>query len=209
MNRFLILLLLMIGTSGYGQIRDREYTQEFSFELWHKGYLIVEGGDTLRGLVKYNLQTDLIQLQAEGKVETYTARKVVFFEIFDTLEKDYRNFYSLPFAATGGYRAPTFFELLTEGKMTLLAREQLEYKTVSSFYYYGSYTRLVLVYHYFLLEENGNIAEFQGKKNDWIYAMGNYGDEVQKYVKGNKLDFDDKRDLTKIVEYYNGFFDKR
>jgi hypothetical protein len=133
---------------------------------------------------------------------------VVFFEIFDSLSKDYRRFYSLPFASSGGYRAPTFFELLTEGKMTLLARENLEYKTYSSFYYYGSYTRLVLVYRYFLLEENGEIVEFQGKKNDWIYAMGNRGSDVQKYVKSNKLDFDDKKDLTKIVEYYNGFFVK-
>jgi hypothetical protein len=92
--------------------------------------------------------------------------------------------------------------------MTLLARENLEYKTYSSFYYYGSYTRLVLVHKYFLLEENGEIVEFQGKKNDWIYAMGNRGSDVQKYVKSNKLDFDDKKDLTKIVEYYNSFFNK-
>jgi hypothetical protein len=193
--------LLLIGAAAR--------SQDFSFEHWHTGYLIVEGGDTLKGNVKYNLETDLIQLQVDNRLETFTARKVVFFEIFDVLAKDYRRFYSLPYALTGGYRAPTFFELLTEGKMTLLAREYLEYKTYSSFYYYGSYTRLVLVYKYYLLNENGEITEFQGKKNDWIYAMGNYGSEVQKYVKSNKLDFDEKKDLTRIVEYYNSFFNKR
>ncbi|HMJ67820.1 MAG TPA: hypothetical protein VK508_02940 [Cyclobacteriaceae bacterium] len=198
MKRYLFLLLLLVGAAARAQ--------DFSFEHWHGGYLIVEGGDTLKGLVKYNLETDLIQLQVNNRLETFTARKVVFFEIFDVLTKDYRRFYSLPYALSSGYRAPTFFELLTEGKMTLLARENLEYKTYSSFYYYGSYTRLVLVYKYYLLEENGEIKEFQGKKNDWIYAMGNYGDEVQKYVKSNKLDFDDKKDLTRIVEYYNTFF---
>jgi hypothetical protein len=200
MRTYVLLFFLSIGTATHAQ--------DFSFEHWHAGYLIVEGGDTLKGQIKYNLQTDLIQLQTQNRVETLTARKVVFFEIFDALTKDYRRFYSLPFASTTGYRAPTFFELLTEGKMTLLAREALEYKTYSSFYYYGSYTRLVLVYKYFLLEENGEIVEFQGKKNDWIYAMGNRGSDVQKYVKSNKLDFDDKKDLTKIVEYYNGFFNK-
>jgi hypothetical protein len=200
MRTFLFLTLLSIGASAYAQ--------DFSFDYWHTGYLIIEGGDTLKGQIKYNLQTDLIQFQHESRVETFTARKVVFFEIFDALSKDYRHFYSLPFASTGGYRAPTFFELLTEGKLTLLARENLEYKTYSSFYYYGSYTRLVLVYRYYLLQENGEIEEFQGKKNDWIYMMGNRGSDVQKYVKSNKLDFDDKKDLTKIVEYYNGFFNK-
>jgi hypothetical protein len=198
MKKLLFLSLLLIASAASGQ--------QFSFEYWHNGYLILEGGDTLKGSVKYNLQTDLIQLQANGRVETYTARKVVFVEIFDALLKDYRRFYSLPYSAIGGYKAPVFFELLTEGKMTLLTREVLEYKTYSSFYYYGSYTRLVLVYKYFLLQENGEIKEFQGKKNDWLYEMGNYGEQVQKYAKGNKLDFDERRDLTKIVEYYNSFF---
>lgn len=200
MKKLLFVCVVLIASAANAQ--------QFSFEYWHNGYLILEGGDTLKGLIKYNLQTDLLQLQANNRVETYTARKVVFFEIFDSVGKDYRKFYSLPYSSTGSYRAPVFFELLTEGKMTLLCRESLEYKTYSSFYYYGSYTRLVLVYKYFLLQENGEIAEFQGKKNDWIYAMGNYGSEVQKYSKSNKLDFDDKKDLTRIVEYYNSFFNK-
>jgi hypothetical protein len=203
MKKLLFVFGLLIASAAGAQ----QFSQ-FSFEQWHKGYLILEGGDTLKGQIKYNLQTDLIQLQHENRVETLTARKVVFFEIFDALLRDYRKFYSLPYSATGGYRAPVFFELLTEGRMTLLAREALEYKTYSSFYYYGSYTRLVLVYKYFLLQENGEIKEFAGKKNDWLYEMGNRGSDVQKYAKANKLDFDEKKDLTRIVEYYNSFFNK-
>jgi hypothetical protein len=200
MKKLLFVFALLIGSAAEAQ--------QFSFEFWHNGYLILEGGDTLKGQIKYNLQTDLIQFKAGNHLETYTARKVVFFEIFDAVIKDYRKFYSLPYASNTGYKAPVFFELLTEGKMTLLSRESLEYKTYSSFYYYGSYTRLVLVYKYFLLGENGNISEFHGKRNDWLYEMGNYGDEVQKYAKSNKLDFDEKKDLTRIVEYYNTFYNK-
>ena len=36
--------------------------------------------------------------------------------------------------------------------------------------------------------------------------MGNNAEEVQKYAKSNKLDFDEKQDLTKIVDYYNSFY---
>lgn len=188
---------------AYGQ----QQTSNFSFEHWHKGYLILEGGDTLRGQIKYNLQADLVQLQDENKIETYTARKVVFLEIFDSVTREYRRFFSLPYALQSGYKSPVFFELLTEGKMTLLSRENLEYRTYSSFYYYGSYTRLVLVHKYYLLDENGEIKEFIGKKNDWLYAMGNKGDDVQKYAKSNRLDFDEKQDLTRIIEYYNSLFE--
>jgi hypothetical protein len=203
MKRFIFLSLLLIATAVHGQ----QQTSNFSFEHWHKGYLILEGGDTLKGQIKYNLQADLVQFQDQNKIDTYTARKIVFLEIFDAVTRDYRRFFSLPYALQSGYKSPVFFELLCEGKMTLLSREALEYRTFSSFYYYGSYTRLVLVYKYFLLDENGEIKEFIGKKNDWLYAMGNKGDEVQKYAKSNKLDFDEKQDLTKIVEYYNSLFD--
>ena len=112
----------------------------------------------------------------------------------------------LPYAVTGNYKTPVFFELLAEGKMTLLARELLEYKTFNSMYYYGSYTRLVLSYKFFLMDENGDIKEFTGKKNDLLALMGRKADEVDRYIKSNRLKIEDKVDFGKIVTYYNSLF---
>src|SRR5688572_26176927 len=121
--------------------------QEWAFELWHDGKMVLTTGDTLRGLIKYDLQQDLVQYNnKKGSIQAYTARKVLFFEIFDSTVDQYRQFYALPYNASTGYRAPVFFELLAEGKMTLLTRESLEYQTVSSPYYYGSYNKLILIY---------------------------------------------------------------
>ena len=199
--RFALAFLVCIAAAAQGQ--------EFAFEFWHEGRLVTEESDTLKGAIMYNLQTDLLQLKRGERLETLTARKVVFFEIFDVTIKQYRVFYSLPFSATGTqYKAPIFFELLAEGKMTLLCRESLEYKNYSSFYYYGTYSRLVLINKYFLLDEKGEIIAFTGNKNDWISLMGNKGPEVQKYVKANKLDFDEKEELVKIVAFYNSLFEK-
>jgi hypothetical protein len=97
--------------------------QQFAFELWHEGKLILDSGDTLRGKIKYDLQSDLLQYQTNEqppKLESYTARKVLFFEIFDGTVKRYRIFYSLPYSTAGQYKAPVFFELLEEGKLTVL-----------------------------------------------------------------------------------------
>ncbi len=134
--------------------------------------------------------------------------KVLFFEIFDTTVEQYRQFYALPYNSSSGYRAPVFFELLAEGKMTLLTRESLEYQTVNSPYYYGSYSRLVLIYRYFLLEENGTIVEFIGKKAELMTLMGKRADAVEDYIKQNKLKIDNRNhdDFAKIVAYYNSFF---
>ena len=179
-------------------------SQDWAFELWHEGKLVLEAGDTLRGQIKYDLQQDLLQYKnSQSIAEAFTARKVIYFEIFDNTVKRYRLFYSLPYAALSTYKAPIFFELLQEGKMTLLCREALEYKTVSSPYMVGSYTRLVLVNRYYTLEVNGDIVELNGKKSDLLDKMGSKSEEVEKFVKKNRLRYDEKYDIARIVEYYN------
>jgi hypothetical protein len=195
-----LVLYLSVGLAS-------SFGQQFAFEYWHEGKIILDTGDTLKGAVKYDMQNDLLQFQADDKNQSFTARKVLLYEIFDVTTKQYRQFYSLPYSVSNGYKAPVFFELLTEGKITLLCREALEYRSFSSsFYYYGSNTRLVLVYKYFLLEDDGNIVEYTGKKSDWLDLMDKRSDDVQRYAKTNKLSFDDKNELVKILTYYNSFF---
>ncbi|HEX5171383.1 MAG TPA: hypothetical protein VFW11_19535 [Cyclobacteriaceae bacterium] len=183
------------------------YAQQWAFEFWHEGKIILVTGDTLKGNVKYDLQQDLVQYEKKDvQPEVFTPRKVLFFEIFDRTVSRYRTFYALPYNATQAYRTSIFFELLEEGKMTLLSREAVEYRTYSSPYYLGSYSRQVLVYKYFFLEEDGNIVEFQGNKSDLLNMMGNKSDEVEKYIKTNRLKFEEKYDLARIVAYYNSLF---
>jgi hypothetical protein len=200
-TRQAIVICLLVCLSTFTQ------AQRWPFELWHEGKLVLDSGDTLRGLIKYDLQQDLVQYTFnDQKAEVYTARKVLFFEIFDEAIHKYRRFFALPFTTPTGYRAPVFFELLEEGKMTLLAREFLEYKTQTSPYFVGSYSRLVLDHKYFFLKEDGTIEEFEGNKNDLLDLMGRKSEDVEKYIKTNRLKFDDKHDLARIVEYYNSLF---
>ena len=188
-------LLLVISTG---------YSQKFPSDLWHEGKIVLESGDTIKGNIKYDLQQDIIQFEKSGRLEPFTARKIVSFEIFDLTSKRYRQFYSLPYATSSSYKAPIFFELLAEGKMTLLCREAIVLKSYSnSFNYYGSSSRPVLVYKFFLLRENGNIESFFGKRTDLINLMGNKGSQVEKYIKSNKLDLDDRYEFAQIIAYYN------
>jgi hypothetical protein len=197
--RFFEFALLFIST--------QVFSQEFAFELWHDGKVITTTGDTLRGLIKYDFQQDLIQFNSRrGSIEAMSARKVLYYEIFDNTVKEYRQFFSLPYSTIGGYRAPVFFELLIEGKMTLLLRESLEYKTYTSPYYMGSYTRLVIVNKFYMLDEKGNINEFIGKKCDLLALMGRFSKTVDSYIRENRLKMEEKEDFLKIIEYYNSFF---
>jgi hypothetical protein len=182
--------------------------QEWPFELWHQGKVVLVSGDTLRGLVKYDLQQDLIQFNdKKNKIEAYTARKVLYFEIFDVTVNAYRNFFALPFAATPGYNTMVFFELLEEGKLTLLVREALEYRTFSSPYYFGSYSRYVMIYRYFMMNNDGDITEFKGKRAELMALMSNKADQVDKYIRANRLKIEEKNDFMKVIAYYNSLFE--
>jgi hypothetical protein len=180
------------------------YAQNWPFELWHEGKLVLTSGDTLKGLLKYDLQQDLVQYTINNSAaDVFTARKVLFFEIFDSSSSRYRRFFALPYSSTSGYKTPVFFELLEEGKLTLLAREFLEYRNSGSMYVTG---RLVLSHKYFFMKENGDIEEFTGSKNDLINMMGKQGDQVEKFIRANRLRFEYKEDFTRIVDYYNSLF---
>jgi hypothetical protein len=197
--RKLTLVFLFAGISFLGAAQ-----KNWPSEIWHEGKVVLLNGDTLKGLLKYDFQLNTIQYVVNNSTaEIYHARKVLFFEIFDETAHRYRKFFVLPYSNPSNYKAPVFFELLEEGRITLLSREFLEYKTYNSAFYGGSYTRLVQTYYYYLMKEDGTIEDFRGNKNDLIALMGNKGKDVEKYIRANRLDFDEKYDLAKIVAYYN------
>jgi hypothetical protein len=185
------------------------YAQQFPSELWHDGKIVLESNDTIKGQIKYDLQNDLLQIKEKNRMESFAARKILFFEIFDATVKRYRQFYALPYSPNNTYKTPVFFELLCEGKITLLCRENLEYRSVNSNYYYGSYSRLVLVNKYFLLQTNGNIESFEGSKGDWLTLMETRQVEMKDFIKKNRLEFSEKYELVRIIDYYNSLFSKK
>ncbi|MTI20690.1 hypothetical protein E1176_06625 [Fulvivirga sp. RKSG066] len=184
---------------------------QFPSEVWHEGEVVLAQGDSLTGLVKYDLETDLVQFTTDQRtIQTFTARKLLHFEIFDKLSNRYRQFYTLPFGLTGDYQAPIIFELVFEGKkLTLLGREAIEYQVTNyPSAVAGSYTRLELVFTHFFLTDEGRIIQFDGKKNSLLRGvMSRKSSEIKKFIKSNHLRSDRRGDLIKIVSYYNSLYE--
>ncbi|MDH5476439.1 MAG: hypothetical protein OEX22_12155 [Cyclobacteriaceae bacterium] len=178
---------------------------QFPSESWHEGKVVLLSGDTLIGAVKYNLDRDIIQLNDTKTIEAYTARKVLFFTIFDKTVSRHRQFYAIPYNVTIEYKTPIFFEVLYEGKLTFLGREYITIQTTS----YGpalgsgSYSRRVLSFRYYFLDANGKITLYSTNKKELLNYMSKYRNDVNAYMKKNRLHYDDKEDLIYIVQYYN------
>ena len=203
MKRFLLSLV-------FGFTLSLGFSQTFPSEMWHDGRLVLLEGDTLKGQIMYSLETDLVQFTGDERtIKTYTARKLLFFEIFDNTVERYRQFYTIPYSVKSDYKAPVIFEVLTTGEhLSLLSRESLEYQVAHYPYAMsGTYSRLELVYTNYFLLPNGNVQKFAGKKKDLLWVMNKKSGEMKKFIKSNNIRMDDRFDLAKAVAYYNSLFE--
>ena len=198
-------LYLFFSSSVSGQIVVNDPV--FPSEIFHEGSLVLMDGDSLIGNIKYDLDNDLVIIkQNDDQIRTYSARKILFFEIYDELNESYRTFYSLPYNVQPNYKVPIIFEVLHEGKLTLLGREKIVQETIPNPSIYGTanyYTEMRLMYDYFFLDSKGNIERYLLRKKDLFFIMRKRGHEVKRFMKKNKLRHDRKNDLIKIVEFYN------
>jgi len=200
--RIFLIIFLLISTYSYGQ--------RFPSEFWHKGKLVTSEGDTLAGNLKYDLSRDLVQVEINNQIFTFGAKKIIFFEIFDVTVDNYRQFYSIPYSATPGYKSEILFEVLYEGKLTLLTREALGQQTTSSNSYYwsgASYTRTILTYDFYFLTKKGEMIYYSQKKKDLLDIMKDRYNQIKKYMKTYNLKSDEKGDLARITAYYNSLIE--
>jgi hypothetical protein len=181
--------------------------QTYPSQIWHEGKLVLMEGDTIRGQIKYDLENDLVQLNINNTIQTYSARKILFFEIFDQTIDNYRYFYALPYNVQPDYKVPLIFEVLYEGELSLLVREEIVMETApqySTFYqptFYSSRTRLD--FQFYFLDKTGNIDRYTMKKGDLLSHMKKKSSQVKQYMKKNNLKHDRKNDLFRIIAYYN------
>ena len=196
---FVILAGIFLSPNGY--------SQEYPSEMVHEGKVVLLSEETIEGKIKYDLENDIIQVVVNGSVQTYSARKILYFTIYDESVDMFRTFYSIPYEVQPNYKIPILFEVLYEGTLSLLAREQIVTETVPQ--YSNSYrstinmTRTRLSYEYFFLDKKGDFSRYNLKKYELFDVMKRKEPQIKQYIKKNKLKHDSRRDLVRIVAYYN------
>ena len=202
---FTLFLLLATVICGFAQ-------NEFPSQIWHKGNIYGVDGKGVSGLVKYDLDNNLVQLKGKA-IETFTAANVSYFEIYDEIYNGIRSFYSLPYALNGDYEVPVFFEVLTEGdEIALLCREYIatDSRNINNMGgmpmnpFFGPQNmigyRMAFNYYFF---KNGAIEKYSLKKKDLFEMLPGYEDEISLFMRKNRLDHDKRGDLLRITAYYN------
>jgi hypothetical protein len=177
---------------------------KWPFELWHHGEVVLVNGDTLTGLVKYNLAKNIVEF---GKGDTrrpdiFIAARVVSFKVQDVSSNRIRKFFTLPYAVSSNYETMVFFELLVDGEITILSREFLRMIAASPTPAYPEAARTVLGYKFFLLD-NAGIVEIDDLEKKLIGYFGEKAKQVEDYVRDEQLTFEKDGDVQKIISFYN------
>lgn len=183
-------------------------TQDLPNEMWHPGYIVLESEDTLKGRIQYDFESNIIQYREDKRIQTFTSQNVLFFSFHCQYFKRLRSVYSIPYQLKGRMNTPVFFEILEEGKLTLMARE---YVTVENNNRFTSRYRMptdfgareILTYNYFLLTDDGEIHKYSERKRDLYPYFGKLQEEMKKYIKSNKLKSNRQGDLVRIITHYN------
>lgn len=197
---FLVIAFLSSPASGFAQY--------FAENYWHNGKIFLENEQVLEGKIKYNLENEIVQLET-NRLQTFTSRKVLSFQFYDANWQVERYFYNLPFAKVSNYETPTFFELLYQGEhVTLLCREDLVTQTFVNNNPYAwnpgmPITRTSVRSKFYFLFKNGKIRAFQGGKRELLYLLRDRERTLKKYLKEQRINYDSRPDMVRVIEYYN------
>ena len=182
--------------------------QQFSADVWHWGELDLVNGQTLKGKIKYNLQDEHVLLIANNVVTAYPINKIQAFAIRDAISAEDRVFYAIPHTLYNNYERNHFFELLSDGQVSLLTRQEIVRKIrydASGAYLYGSRSYPVLEEeeNYFLMDDQGNITSCGNSNREILEYFTDKSKELKEFIKTNKLNVARRNEMVYVVEYYN------
>ena len=171
-------------------------------DYWHIGTLYLSEGDSLKGLLKYNIQEEYVMMKSGKKEFSFNPMQFDAFWIIDINDSTRRDFKVFRFKNREGLERPEVFEVLvTNSKFSILVRERIEFQNQSSFMNQGFAPTRSIKYDYFFMEGN-IIRPFVDTKKKVIQLTKNKEEEILAYAKQNKLRFYYKSDLKTIFEYY-------
>lgn len=223
-KRLIAIVILAFGALELG-------AQNFPSDQWYVGEIRLSNNTYLKGKIKYDLEHDVVQLEQSGTVKTFSPKQVTSFRLklaprklrgkIAQAQVTDRYFFSLPFTNNAGYKRPRFFEVVVEGKATLLAREYVTTVTNNA----GNrqrlgrardprfgglnarqpvaQTRRVLAHKMFLASLDGSIKELPNKRKDLLFMFRDHQSDMKTFMKEERLRMDQLYDVARFFIHYN------
>ena len=176
-----------------------------TFAAINVSYFVVSDEATPRGLTRYSpvMMGPYYGRPAGPWQQGNDRRDKAPVKLYVTYMWDRDNDYS-------DFRAPAFFQQITDGNVRLLKREKLVQRTASPYGYggYGGIGGYPLGGYYtevqnsfFLADPQGNLTALRNLKKDLLAYFGKHAKQIQAFAKENHLSYTDPNELPLILRY--------
>jgi len=180
--------------------------QAQAFGDWEEGTVILGNGDTLSGRLFVNLDVDLVEVESQGAIKTFTAFQVLLVRLYEPAKL----YASHSAALRGTMQVPMFFEVLHPGAFaTLLGRERISHNNAPLVDQYGQtlgtfYGEKNYQYDFFLMNARGRVRRVPVKRSELARFLENDPPAVLvDYIRRNKPDPTERADLVALISFYN------
>ena len=172
----------------------------FIFDEWLPGEVVTADGELHAGmLLKYNTETNLLTFVYNPKEEALKfAEPVTAFTIFG---KQRMNF-GKNFPKIDGYGKDSYYEVIALGKATLLKHYRGFLKDTRSADLSmtdGTYVQRAAYYIF----KDGKIARIKPNAKIIQEAFADKSAEVNSFLVGKGINFENEEDLKKVFDHYN------
>ena len=182
--------------------------QSFSFPIdqgfWCPGEVTLANQQVIEGEISYDLRFNAVQVRSNGVVYTYTAEKIVHFQLFDQIKHRERHYVAIDHQLDEGYQRKTFFEVLTDGDLTILRKTKYLRKprVTEDFRAPHVYLNAVCKHTYYAFSE-GEFFEINSFKEQILPRMSRHEDSVNDYIKQCGLKLRKIHEQMRVVHLYN------
>lgn len=182
------------------------FSQRFSSDYWHDGTLYLKRGDSLKVPLRYDLANSVVYTKKDDKVKTWSTPQIDYFKFTDARTKQDRFFKALEVEKEDGFKIPVLFELVYQGKYSLLRRELVLTQSVGYNPSVGVYIPVnarVESFNHYALSPKGTIKWFEPTRKSMTQLFSKRQELVKNYIKENKIKFRTTEDIIKVFKFYN------
>ncbi|PSR53779.1 hypothetical protein AHMF7605_09720 [Adhaeribacter arboris] len=215
-------ILIFLALAGFS---PTTLAQNLNKHEWAKGKIVLTTGETLFGPLSYYYNKEIIQVKGtDGFIRTFSPVNVAYFQGFNEQKQIFQTFkpflYS-PNPDVPAFQTPTFFEVVTEGKYTLVKRTAFvirnldpipRYTSLGRYYEPYSSTetaragnnyQIAQLHSYYLLTPQNQIISLRHPKKDLEDLYEDKAAPMKAYIRGKKLSYKNPVALTHVVQYFN------
>lgn len=163
---------------------------------WHSGKVELQSGEWLTGELHFRPGLGLLEFSMDGVLSTLSAKKVASFYYFEPESNRVRNFI-VEQSEENGVLVPSFFEVLVDGRIRLLGKEQPQRL---SWHHNAKEAPLMT---YFFQEPDGTIQKYRGRLKQIYEVLSDRRKEVAFFVNRINWYHQEEKPVVELFRYCN------